>query len=147
MSTRLTRRAGFTLIDLLVAIGIAGIFAGIAVPVVSSVKANYELRSATDRVAFEIARARMQAVGQNVFVRLRVEGGCLVREHSQDGATYAVDDVVELPSGVELDAGPDGFGPTFSRSGLAPQATTMVVTNPRGRKTLYTNVLGRVTVS
>jgi prepilin-type N-terminal cleavage/methylation domain-containing protein len=147
MWLRTARRAGFSLIELLVGIGLACVLAGVSVPVASSLMANYQLNCAADRVAFEIARARMQAVGQNVFVRLRVEGSSLVRERSQDGATYEVDGVVELPDGVEIGTGEEGYGPTFSRSGLAPHGTTMVVANRMGKKTLYTSVLGRVTIS
>ena len=138
---------GFSLIELLVGLGLMATFALIATPVLSAFTGHYQLQAASEQLAFEIARARMQAIGQNVFTRVRVTGSQYVRERSTDGATYVADDVmVDLPLGVTATAGVGG-SPSFNRSGLAPATTTVTLQSDHGMRTVRTNVLGRVTLS
>ncbi len=140
--------AGFTLSEMITAVAVAGILAAVAAPVASKLVNRYRLSTATSQLAFEIARARMQAVGQNGFIRLRLEGGTYVRQRSVDGVNYVQEGVVmELPSGVVAEVVYPSSGPSFNRQGLAPASTIIVLHNGAGYKTLYTNVLGRVTTS
>ncbi len=141
------QESGFSLTELLVAIGLMTIVSAVALPSASEFLTQYQLQSASDQLAVEISRARMQAVGQNLFVRIRVEEDGYVRERSNDGTTYIADDVyMALPAGVTI--GTDATGsPSFNRNGLAPIATTITVSNECGQKVIHTNILGRVTIS
>lgn len=138
---------GFSVADMMTAICLAGIVSIMTFPVVSSLSSQYDLASATNQVAFEISRARMQAVGQNVFVRLRLAEGRLVRERSADGVTFTQDGPLStLPQNVSVSVGANG-APIFDRSGLAPATTVITLNNSRGQMTIQTSVLGRVTIS
>ena len=146
--TRVRQSRGFSLIEMLSVMAVMSVVALIAVPKAADFTGQYQLLAATDQLAFEITRARMQAVGQNAFVRIRLTEEGYVRERSTDGGiTYVNDDVpVELPSGIEATAG-DGGTPSFNRNGLAPAATTITLMRGSTKKMIRTNVLGRVTVS
>lgn len=138
---------GLSLIELLVSLGLMATLALIATPVLSAFTGHYQLQAASEQLALEIARARMQAIGQNVFTRVRVANAQYVRERSTDGTTYVADDaMVSLPRGVTAVVEAGG-SPSFNRSGLAPLTTTIIVQSEHGTRTVRTNVLGRVTIS
>lgn len=139
---------GFSLLEILSVMAMMSVVALIAAPKAAEFTGQYQLVAAADQLAFEISRARMQAVGQNAFVRIRLTNVGYVRERSTDGGvTYVSDDVpVKLPSGIKAAAGDTGT-PSFDRNGLATKATTITMTWGSTTKTIRTNVLGRVTVS
>ena len=139
-------RHGFSLVEALVAIALTGILALAAMPSVSWHARQYRLVGAASQIAFDIARARMQAVGQHLCVRIRfVDASHYIRERSVAGITYVADDViVALPSGITA---PDAPTTTFNRDGVGLAATTIHVTNGEITKQVDTNILGRVTIS
>ena len=141
-------RAGFSLVDILTGIALTATISLVAVPNASEFLGEYQLISAANQVGFEIARARMQAIGENMFVRIRMlDGGGYVREYSTDNVTYTQDGVAgALPRGIAVTTGTNG-PPTFNRSGIATTATTITVNNEQGYKAVQTNILGRVTIS
>jgi Tfp pilus assembly protein FimT len=140
--------AGFSLGELLLVIGISALLAGVAVPVASVVLNHHRLATVTDRLAFEVARARMQAVGQNAFVRVELLGkDRYARQRSTDGVTYVQDGgTVVLPDGFSIAAGQTGV-PRFDRQGVAPASTSLTVSGPTGTRVMSISVLGRVTTS
>lgn len=139
-------QTGFSVVEGVVALCIAAILCAIAVPSMSGYARNYRLIGTANQIAFDIARARMQAIGQNVFIRIRFEDPAhYVRERSTDGVTYNADDVsVALPSPITASEAP---AITFARNGIAAAATTIVVTDGHHRKRIDTNVLGRSVIS
>lgn len=140
------RQHGFSLIEAIVAVAIAGIISLMAAPNLGSYVKKYRLVGTTNQIAFDIARARMQAVGQNVFVRIRfLDATHYMRERSTDGTTYVADDIsAALPSGITA---PDAPSTTFTRNGVATAATRINVTNGDTTKRIDTNILGRVAIS
>jgi len=140
--------AGFSLLEMLVAVTLAAVVGGVAAPQFVGLVRQYRLTGAANQVAFEIDRARMQAIGQNSFVRIRfLNSTQYVRETSPDGVNYtAVGGTVTLPAGIY--AVSDGILTTaFNKSGMALMVTTIVLGGGSGQKTVSTNSLGRVTVS
>lgn len=139
--------SGYTLLEILVSLGLLVVIAAMAMPVASKYRNQLAMQTASDRLSAEISRARMQAVSQNVLVRIRFSGTNYVRERSADGVTFVADDSpVALPSGVS--AVVDGIGgPTFDGTGMAPQSNLIRLENGSMTKIIYTNVLGRVNVS
>jgi Tfp pilus assembly protein FimT len=131
--------------EVMVAIGILGIVSTVAMPATSAFMSQYQLRSTTDQLAFEIGRARTQAIAQHVFVRVRVSGNSWVRERSTDGVTYvAAAAETPLPNGITATA--TGF-PTFNRAGLSTTSTTIVLQGAHGSHTINSNIVGFVTAS
>ena len=143
------RQAGYSVAELVTAIALSTALAGSVAPVASSILNQYRLANATRQLGFEVARARMEAIGQNVYVRITLVGTTQYkRERSTDsGATWSDDGVaVALPTGFTVAAGTTGT-PRFDRQGLAQAATTLTVNGPRGQQTLSVNILGRTTRS
>jgi prepilin-type N-terminal cleavage/methylation domain-containing protein len=139
--------SGYTLLEMLVTLGLVVVIAAMAMPVASDYRNQLAMQSASDRLSAEISRARMQAVSQNVLVRIRFSGSQYVRERSADGNTFVADDSpVPLPPGVSAQVEGVG-GPTFDGTGMAPQSTLIQLQNGSMIKTIYTNILGRVNVS
>ena len=140
--------AGFSIVEVLTGIGLMAVVSLVAVPNAREFTDRYQLMSAASQLSFEIARARMQAIGQNAFVRIRLlDSGDYIRERSSDNVTFVQDDVTKtLPSGITATAGDSGT-PSFDRNGIAAVATSITLQNPRGSKTVQTNILGRVTIS
>lgn len=146
--TSLRTPRGFTLAELVVAIGLSSLVSLALVPVASTIVGHHRLQAATRQLGFEIARARMRAVGQNVFIRLTlVDTTHYGLERSSDGVSYVADGpAIALPQGQEVTAGPTGL-PSFNRQGLAPAGTTLLVSGPAGQHTLWISVLGRVRIT
>jgi hypothetical protein len=133
--------------ETIAAMAVVIIVGAVATPIASEIFSEYRFTSVTEEVAFEISRARMQAVGQNHFVRFRYSDGAFIRELSDDGVDYVADGAsIPLPDGFVAEVGENG-PPTFNRSGLAPTSTDIVLRGDGLEKTIHFNVLGRVTIS
>jgi hypothetical protein len=145
---RLALEAGYTVSEVITALAISIAVAGAAAPMASVILKQHQLVAASRRLGFEIGRARMQAVGQNRFVRITLVGTSQYkREYSDDGVTFVTDGpTTSLPVGFTLAAGSTGT-PRFDRQGLASASTSITVSGPRGQQTVNTSVLGRVTTS
>jgi Tfp pilus assembly protein FimT len=137
---------GYSLIQMAVAMAIGATLIGTAVPVTGEYLRRYRLSSGTGQVAYDLSRARMQAVAQRAFVRIRFpDSSHYVRERSTDNVTFVADGpVLALPSGVSASG---VTAVTFQRDGMLPVAVTLTVSNGGLSKTVRANVLGRVTVS
>lgn len=137
---------GFTLMEMLVGVSTMMVLGLVATPVATTYFQRYQLTAAVEQFAFEVTRARMQAVGQNRFVRVRVTADGYVREQSTNGITYTAADVpVDMPDGVNISAGSDG-GPRFNRNGLATVTTYVTIARGSDYKVVKTNLVGRVTI-
>ena len=66
-----TRTDGFSLIELMIVVGLIAVLGGIAVPQVAAGMRQYSLMTASQQVASTIRAARAQAVGRNVSLRVR----------------------------------------------------------------------------
>jgi prepilin-type N-terminal cleavage/methylation domain-containing protein len=63
--------AGFTLVELMVVVGLVGVMAGIAIPEITAGMRRYAVTSASQQIASAIRTARFQAVSQNRTMRVR----------------------------------------------------------------------------
>lgn len=145
-SSQVRSNRGFTLTEIIVTLSIASVVASLALPASGKLLDRYRLASAVSQVKMEVGRARMQAIGQNRFVRLQKITAGLIREVSTDGTTYTQDGgVISLPTGVNMSFGGSG-GPKFNRQGIATTASYVLMNNSQGYRILEVNILGRVEV-
>lgn len=142
--------AGYTLAEVLTAVGLAAILSGIALPNFYSLNSSYQLLSAARTVGFAISHSRMESVGQDVYCRMRFAnaagGGQYWEERSSDGVNYVVEGVVaQLPPGLSF--GLPEVLPSFNPQGLGLGTSTITVAGSSGQsKTITVNALGKVTV-
>ena len=99
------RNAGFTLIEMMVALAIGGIMTVMAVPNLSDMREGYRLRAATFDVFAALQRARSEAVKKNNNYRFSLVDQTTYRMHDDtddDGVVDAGETVTQR--NVTLDA-------------------------------------------
>jgi type II secretory pathway pseudopilin PulG len=120
---------GFTILDLVVTVAVAGIVMAFAVPKIASSVQEFRLRSATNLMADLMARAKMQAVAQNTTCSVVIDTvGSQVGIMTWDASENPVrTDYVPLPSGISFGQpagtipGPMTGAPTASNVSFAGQ--------------------------
>lgn len=148
LQERTAAHAGFTLLELLVGVGLVAVVLAVSTPMFSAVRSRYVLDGASRQIAMEIARARMQAISQGRNVRMRFDSAnSYVIEASEDGTNFVpISETIVLPAGIAVTAGNTG-SPRFNRQGMAPSSTTLSVASPAGTKLIQTSAIGRVSRS
>lgn len=147
MSVPKPRKSGFTVLELIVAIAIAMIVLGIAVPSFMTWLPTLRLSSGARQVATDLQVARMKAISQNT--KFRINFGTL------PASTY----VVEKDSGgFSADSGPfslpEGITVTavsatseFQPRGTASATSTITLQNVNSEtKSVQIAIVGRVTI-
>jgi type II secretory pathway pseudopilin PulG len=117
-------RLGFTVIEVLFAVGIGAALAGIALPLTGRAIDELRTLAASRYLAGRIAHSRMDAVRQSASVALRFEwgGSDYVFTPYSDGNGNGVR-TADIQRGLDPPAGPPGrLGESFAgvRFGLAP---------------------------
>jgi len=153
-SVRNLRKSGFTVLELIVAIGIAMVVMGIAVPSFMTWLPTLRLSSGARQVATDLQVARMKAISQNV--KFRITFGTLPSTSYQLERDTNSNGTYELPG--ELESGPfslpEGITvttvsatPEFQPRGTATAASTITVQNANCEtKNVQVAVVGRVMV-
>jgi Tfp pilus assembly protein FimT len=139
--------AGYSLVSLVLGLQLIAVVGLIAVPKMGYYLAQYRLMGTSNQLAFDIARARMQAVGQHQYVRiLMLDSTHYARETSTNGSDWPNQVTTTLPNGITV--APTNAEVRFDKSGFAKVNTTITVTNSvQKTKTITTGVIGRVTVA
>ena len=142
--------SGFSLIEMMVALALVAIVTAVAWPNASEMLAQQRLVGFSNVVAFEVNRARMEAIAKNRFVKVDIQSGGqrLCRKNSTTnsgpwvpaGACADSDLPVDLPDGTTVSGGT----PVFTPTGLAVAETTMAVTNSSGNRSILVSKVGRV---
>ena len=149
--TRAGNQRGVSIAEMVTVVAVAGVLSAIAVPGFVTIAARYQLVSAAHQVAFDVARARMKAIGENVYCRVVFAtgdgGNRYWLERSDDGTAYAVDGpVTPLPSRVSFSSLPSTV-PAFNRLGVSSGTAVIGLANTNGdTKTVSINRLGKVAV-
>ena len=134
-------RSGATLIDLLAAVGLASLFAALAVLHLPDLRDPIRLRGAANEFAATLRLARARALAHGVRVRVEVAGTPPIATVFEGGAPVGS---WRLPR-VALLSGPPGGGLTFTPMGTAPNATVTFAAGTRVRSVIV-NQRGRVRV-
>jgi Tfp pilus assembly protein FimT len=138
---------GFSMVELVVALEFGLILGLMAVPNMSAFFAKYQLMSASNQLGFDIARARMQAVGLNRFARIKMQNATqYARETSTDGTTWSNRVLTTLPKGVT--AAPTTGEVRFDRRGFATINNSIALSNSVLQvKSVTTTVVGQVSIA
>ena len=141
-------RAGYSLVELLGAVALTGILAGLAVPNLRALAAPWALDGASRQVAAAFQAARQRAIARNVRHRLTfLPPGSLQLERETSAGVFTADGAVQaLPPGITLGAFTPK-APTFDTRGILTEPASVAVrASKTSERRVAVNVLGRTTI-
>lgn len=144
-----TRADGFSLVEIMIVVGLVAVLAGMSAPAISAGMKRYSLISASQQVVSTIRAARYQAVGKNQTLRVRFNHPAAGQYQVLDSADAAVGSIQYLPDGADFGAVSDDLqidtsGRVTGVTGVPP--VTIVVTNgdEDQNRTITVSASGRV---
>lgn len=148
---RFPNELGFTLTELMVTIGLAGILMGIAIPSFFSWLPTLRLNDAARQVAIELQGARMKAISQNTTFRLNftTTTSYLVERFDAGTSTFVTESgPFNLPDGITTTTGETSQFQPRGTANIAVGSNTLTFTNANGDTTqVQISAVGRVTIS
>ncbi|HLG13218.1 MAG TPA: GspH/FimT family protein [Blastocatellia bacterium] len=139
--------AGFSIIEVAVVVTVAAILTATSVLVFGKARARYQIRGRAESLAFQIERARSQAIKLNQTLTLGFSSENTIFGLTCSACSEARDELpaLTLPAGVTLSAYPTI---TIKGNGTISSTTTSVTLNDnQGRQvTLAISNSGRVSV-
>lgn len=142
---------GLTLLEVLVAIALAGALSGIALPQWRRTLADWRLQAAARQVVLDLKLARAQALAGGAARRVRFPAGGRHYQHErqQRGRYVPVAPATLLPGDVLIaDCTAPGDGIGFRPRGLAAGFGTVILRDGRGvERRVVVDIAGRMRVS
>jgi len=137
--------AGFTLIEILIVVGLVAVMAAVTVPTVAGAMDRYYINSAGQQVASTIRTARFQAVARNQNLEVRFDVAPGQYRVFEDGGVTAVGEVQRLPTRVSFGDGSAAVV-DLQPDGRVPTVATITVTNGNAAddRTITVSISGRV---
>jgi type II secretion system protein H len=147
----MSRRKGFTLIEVIIVIAVMAIMATFAVPAYQEFQARNRLKGAARQVHTDLAAMRMQAASENKWIALNVDGShnyTIFRDNAKSGAKGATgneilvvkdlhptyyDVAITTASGTVVTFYPNGTASTVTLSFSAPIGTRTITVSSAGR--------------
>jgi prepilin-type N-terminal cleavage/methylation domain-containing protein len=151
----LTESRGFTLAELLVGCALFGILAAISVPRFIAFQPSLRLNGATRDVFAQLMWARARAVEENNRYIVSLPNNhslSIVDDKNNNGTTDAgetitvIDIQLEYPD-ITLAKAVGDPDPVFLPRGTTQGATTIIVTNSAGSRTVSVNITGVVKIN
>ncbi len=151
MSKRSQRASGFTILELMVAIGIAMVVLGIAVPSLLTWMPTLRLSSAARQVATDLQVARMKAISQNIKFRVNFVGSIPgatsynVEKDNGLGTFITESGPFALPDGITVSA--LSATSEFQPRGTVNASSTITLKNVNSEtKSVQVAAVGRVNI-
>ncbi len=139
MKSLVYRSSGFSLMEMLVAISIAGILMGIAVPAFNRLLPGIRLSSAARQIATDLQLAKMRAIAQHTNQTVTFNPSTATYTFGADTRNLS-----QLYPGTTFTA-PSGGNPVFTTTGTA-NTTTITITNNGQTKQVSVTAIGRVVI-
>ncbi len=142
--------SGFTVLELIVAIAIASIVMGIAIPSFLSWMPTLRLSSGARQVATDLQVARMKAISQNVKFRVNfigsIPGATSYQLEKDNGGTFIADSgPFSLPDGITVSA--LSLTSEFQPRGTVNSASSITLQNINSEtKQIQVAAVGRVMI-
>lgn len=145
------RRRGFTLLELLVALGLVAVLTGTAVLGYRRMVAGWRLNAAARQVVMDLKLARARAILDSTThrVHFRVPGSSYQHERQQPSGEYvAVGPPTALPSDIAvIGCSGAGSGISFRPRGHAAAFGTITLRNDGGdQRAVIVDIVGRTRV-
>jgi Tfp pilus assembly protein FimT len=146
-----SKPAGFTIIEIMLVLGVAMIMMAIAIPNLFAVLPGFRLSDGARQVAKDLQVARMKAIAQNRKFRLNfVSSSSYTVQSDQNndgtiGSTENESGPFSLPQGIT--ATPLGATSEFQPRGTASASGTITLQNSNSQtKSVQISVVGRVSI-
>ena len=129
--------SGFSLLELMIVVGILMVVAAMAMPKIMTSVADVRLRSAVNSASGLMQQARMMAIKDNQLRKIKysniASGGFVYVDVNDDGAIQATEPQVQMGSTILGYNAPTGL-PALVQSnlGYTPIVTSVLMFNPRG---------------
>jgi prepilin-type N-terminal cleavage/methylation domain-containing protein len=139
------RAAGFTLVEILMVVGLVAVLAAVTVPLVAGAMDRYYILSAGQQVASTIRAARFQAVARNQTLDVVFDLAAGEYQVFEDGGVTAVGTAQQLPRGIGF-GGESATTVEIAPNGRVTTAATIRVTNGNvdDDRTITVSTSGRV---
>lgn len=147
-STSAYGRAAFSLLELLVVLGLVSLVLATAVLAWPQVDAAIQLDSGLHQIAADLHAAQTLAIASASRVRVvfPVGGGTYRREHIDDSGIYRLDVTRRLPPGVQIVDANSGGDLVFSARGQGENGTVTLGDSFGTHRAIRLNQRGRVTI-
>ncbi len=135
--------SGFTVLELMVAIGIATVVLGVAVPSFLDWLPTLRLSSAARQVATDLQVARMKAISRNTSYTVNFIASTYTFTPGT-GTDTDSRDIGQLYPGISISPTPPN--PVFTPRGTASTTGTITLSNGTATKLIVVSTVGRVTI-
>ena len=135
-------RAGFTVAELMVTIGVMGSLIAIAMPRFLATLPGLRLSDAARQVATDLQQLRMKAIAQNIPYQITFSTSTYVLQKCSGSCTNDNGNIT-LPQGITVTA---SAAPQFQTRGTAAASATITLTNSAGNKYVCVKTVGRISI-
>jgi prepilin-type N-terminal cleavage/methylation domain-containing protein len=136
-------QSGFTLIEMMATIGVAGLLMAIATPIFTKTLPGLRLNDAARQIATDLQQVRMRAVAQSIPYQIAFGTATYVVQNC-NGTCADVGGNMALPPGITIT--PPSTAPQFQPRGTVTTAATIRVSNGTTNKWVCVKIVGRVNI-